>query len=404
MTTPLDGLDDLPWEGMRVPGPGHDAGRIPSALREMATAEEGTTDIWGAALDVGRGYFGDRGDRYSEAAEHVLPFLIALCASPTAETASEAADLLRDLALAEPDEAETAAGNAGMLERVRALLLAGRPAYYAMLERPEPVVRRAGLELLHPVDAGAPHHAAALERARRAETDEETHRALGFHLDSLALNPDERGFGADLPLGPGLPGGEAGPRGTTSPLDGLDDIPWAGMRDEYAYERAARIPELLRKLDQGGPDTGAVRRDLEDTFVHGHSGCYLEPTEYLVPFFLRLCRSDDAAVVAAAVVLLCDVAGSDPFHTELEAGNVGLYERVEALLAAELPLYYRLLDHPDERVRGAAVELVVLVDGGAPRCREELERMWRTERTKRVRGVLAEEMRGLAGGSGADAP
>ncbi|MFI5528500.1 hypothetical protein ACIA8O_08050 [Kitasatospora sp. NPDC051853] len=200
MTTLLDGLDDLPWAGMRVPGPGHDAGNIPVALRAMEAGEEGTTDIWGAAADAAHECYDVASNRYFEAAEHLVPFLTALCASPTVEAAVEAAGVLYDLAFAEPDDSEAAAGNTGMLERVRGLLLTGRPGYYAMLDRPEPAVRRAGWELLYAIDCGAPHHAAALERAWLTETDEETRRMVEHHRESLVVDEDEPMFGAHVPL------------------------------------------------------------------------------------------------------------------------------------------------------------------------------------------------------------
>jgi len=182
----------------------------------------------------------------------------------------------------------------------------------------------------------------------------------------------------------------------TSVLDGLDDIPWAGLRDDMAYVRAERIPGLLRQLETAGPDEAwSVGLTLRAAFIHEHSGGYLEPAEFVVPFLIGLCGSPTGGVVATAADLLAEIACSWPFITEDEAGNDGMLERIQALLLPERPVFYGLLEHPDPRVRSSGAEPVPCIDAGADRCVAALERMWHTEEDERVRQVVATELNSL---------
>lgn len=179
----------------------------------------------------------------------------------------------------------------------------------------------------------------------------------------------------------------------TSLLDGLDDVQWVRVRETWGLRVWSAIPGLLRRLESAGPDEAwSVGSDLRGVLIHDHSGGYFWTTEYVVPFLNRLCGSPNGHVVATAVGLLTEIACSQPFIDEVEAGNGGMLERIQAMLLRERPFYYGLLTHPDPRVRSEAVELVSVIDSGSQRRTDALERMWRTETEEKVRQVVAREL------------
>jgi hypothetical protein len=70
-----------------------------------------------------------------------------------------------------------------------------------------------------------------------------------------------------------------------SPLDGLDDVGWAGL--SHAYGSAADVPESLRGL----ASADAERRDKASWALYGnifHQGSRYEATAYAVPFLLAM--------------------------------------------------------------------------------------------------------------------
>ncbi|MGY0234277.1 hypothetical protein [Longispora urticae] len=151
---PLVGLDRLDWARMRA-NDGHDAGDIPELLSRLASAHEGKPRRWaGALLDVVlHGHSG----LYMEPAEHVLPFLIALCGSASEDVAEAAIEVLLEIADSSAfhspsrrpyDSHELAAFEA----RVQAVLTAGVPTY-RLLSSSRPPLRASAQELLDIVEA-----------------------------------------------------------------------------------------------------------------------------------------------------------------------------------------------------------------------------------------------------------
>lgn len=151
----------------------------------------------------------------------------------------------------------------------------------------------------------------------------------------------------------------------TSALDGLDAIAWAGMRvDNPAFCDSARIPDDLRRLAAAAGNRAAweAAMDVRSGYLHEHSGCYLQATEFVVPFLVRLCGTAGPWAALWSAELLTEVALGEPFVVEREAGNAGLAERTRAALLAGLPVYRRLLESPEPRVARTAAELLAGVE------------------------------------------
>ncbi|MGY0234015.1 hypothetical protein [Longispora urticae] len=150
---PLVGLDRLDWARMRA-NDGYEAGDIPELLRRLASAHEGVPRRWASELldVVLHGHSG----LYMEPAEHVLPFLIALCGSDHEDVAEAAVEALLGIADngAYPSPSRRPYDRHELAEfeaRVQAVLHAGAPTYQ-LLRSSRPSLRAVAQELLDIVE------------------------------------------------------------------------------------------------------------------------------------------------------------------------------------------------------------------------------------------------------------
>jgi hypothetical protein len=161
-------------------------------------------------------------------------------------------------------------------------------------------------------------------------------------------------------------------------LAGLDLIDWAHIRSSER-DNSLEVPLQLRRLADevdGTPDRWADR--LHQLVVHEHSGCIVQSAEYVVPFLVRLCESDRAAVARAALLLLSDLM-TEPFHTEAEFGNEEMYGRTQAAIRAghdSIPqdtVYIRPSLHPSiiDHNRSKRVQRHAGINQGVPRRRPQ---------------------------------
>ncbi|GIG60569.1 hypothetical protein Lfu02_49410 [Longispora fulva] len=145
---PLVGLETLDWARMQA-SDGHDAGDIPELLRRLASAHEGKPHRWAdALLDVVlHGHSG----MYLEPAEHVLPFLIALCGSERVDVAEAAVEVLLEIADTRAFHSPSRRPNSPELDefeaRVQAVLHAGVPTFQ-LLRSTWPSLQATAQELL----------------------------------------------------------------------------------------------------------------------------------------------------------------------------------------------------------------------------------------------------------------
>ncbi|MFI7616574.1 HEAT repeat domain-containing protein [Nonomuraea terrae] len=131
---------------------------------------------------------------------------------------------------------------------------------------------------------------------------------------------------------------------------GLDDIRWARMR--HAYGPAADVPALLRGLADPDP---AVRENALDGMygaVH-HQGDVYPCTVAAIPFLLRLAAGPGVPGRAEVVRLLAGI-GSAEDPTEL----AGAYRKANQAVAEAYPLWEKLLEDADPRVREAVTEVL----------------------------------------------
>jgi hypothetical protein len=160
-------------------------------------------------------------------------------------------------------------------------------------------------------------------------------------------------------------------------LDRLDDVPWHSL--SHAYGPADDVPELLRDLTSSD---GKVRSDAMYTLYGNiwHQGTVYEATAYAVPFLLELLQDESIADRREILVLLVHLAYGHSYwdvHQHLamfdqlypgRKESAGFKEEIDRELgwvAAAyrpvrdgLPIYLRLLEHPDSALREAAAYLL----------------------------------------------
>nr|WP_055506785.1 hypothetical protein [Nonomuraea pusilla] len=159
---------------------------------------------------------------------------------------------------------------------------------------------------------------------------------------------------------------------------GLDEIRWARMR--HAYGSAADVPGLLRGLIDPDP---AVRESALDGMyaaVH-HQGDVYPCTVAAIPFLLRVAERPDLPGRPEVVRLLAGI-GSAEDPTALS----GQYRKANEAVAAAYPLWERLLEDADPRVREA-------VAGVLPACARQ-RRAALARLTGRLAGEDDEAVRG----------
>ncbi|WP_229403567.1 hypothetical protein [Micromonospora okii] len=140
-------------------------------------------------------------------------------------------------------------------------------------------------------------------------------------------------------------------------LVALDLVDWAHLRSSTC-DNSLEVPIQVRRLAEevdGDPSRWADR--LHQLVIHEHSGCIVQSAEFVVPFLVGLCRSDRPAVVRESLLLLADLT-IEPFHTEVAAGNSGMYERTQSAIRAGYGTFVRLLDAADRKTRQAASDLL----------------------------------------------
>jgi hypothetical protein len=143
----------------------------------------------------------------------------------------------------------------------------------------------------------------------------------------------------------------------TNALAHLDAVDWAHLRSS-ALDNSLEVPIQVRRLaEEADGDPGRWAGRLHQLVIHQHSGCIVQSAEFLVPFLVALCSSDRPAVVRQSLLLLADLT-TEPFHTEVEAGNAGMHERTQSAIRAGCGTFVRLLDAPDRKTRQAASELL----------------------------------------------
>ncbi|PZG16860.1 HEAT repeat domain-containing protein [Nonomuraea aridisoli] len=131
---------------------------------------------------------------------------------------------------------------------------------------------------------------------------------------------------------------------------GLDDIRWARMR--HAYGPAADVPGLLRGLADPDPAVRETALDGMYGTVH-HQGDVYPCTVAAIPFLLRI-AADPGVPGRAEVVRLLAGIGSAEDPTELE----GAYRKANQAVGAAYPLWEKLLEDADPRVREAVTEVL----------------------------------------------
>lgn len=154
-------------------------------------------------------------------------------------------------------------------------------------------------------------------------------------------------------------------------LDGLDNINWADLG--HAYGSAADVPDLLRDLLS---DNEEVLNETFETLFSNiwHQGTVYEASAYAVPFLIELAGSETVLMRDGILSLLdslahgnsyADVHVNDPEKRNTPEMQASIARELSHVKAAHeavrkgLPLYLRLLRHPDEEIRRATGHLLV---------------------------------------------
>jgi hypothetical protein len=156
-------------------------------------------------------------------------------------------------------------------------------------------------------------------------------------------------------------------------LEALDDVPWAAL--SHAYGSAEDIPHLIRSVAFGDRKAREVAWDE----LYGnlwHQGTVYEASSRAVPFFLEIAAKRDAPDLHEVIVYLACLARGSSYldvhqhlvHPSVEATPPQVKKQIAQELEwvrnvreearKGLPLFVRLLDHRDPRVRSAACHML----------------------------------------------
>ncbi|QES50983.1 hypothetical protein DEJ50_27245 [Streptomyces venezuelae] len=161
-----------------------------------------------------------------------------------------------------------------------------------------------------------------------------------------------------------------------NPLHGLDDHPWHAT--SHAYGPAEDLPDLLRALASGEPDTvEAAVSELYGNVIH--QGTVYAASVEAVPWLAALAAAGHAT--ADLVRLLGDLAESEDEHGVEPPGAV------RAAVAAQLPLLLPLLDAEQAELRQSTAWTAGQTRAGAAAA-DALHRRWERESDPLVRAEL----------------
>jgi len=160
---------------------GRDASEIPNLIRGLAAAEGEAAHAWGGALRdaLVHGHSG----RYLPTVEPAAPLLVELCRSERPEVAAEALSLLcsciGDDGPFHPGPLRPGDTRLSELaDRTRAIVRAGRAAYYPWLRSTHLGARIGALELLGLLEPEAPEFQRELARLAASDADFRIQQAI----------------------------------------------------------------------------------------------------------------------------------------------------------------------------------------------------------------------------------
>ncbi|MEW9527752.1 HEAT repeat domain-containing protein [Microbispora sp. NPDC049125] len=172
------------------------------------------------------------------------------------------------------------------------------------------------------------------------------------------------------------------------PFAGLSDVRWSRMR--HAYGAATEVPELLRGLADPDPAVRETALDGMYGAVH-HQGDVYPCTLAAIPFLLRIAGAPHLPGRAEVVELLASIASAeDP--AELS----GPYKKANGAVTAAYPLWERLLDDPDPKLRKAVTGLLAACVDRARAVTTTLTGRLRNEDDPSVREAVVRTVGALA--------
>lgn len=172
------GLDSVDWARFRprnLADAERDACEIPHLVRGLAAAEGEAAHAWGVWLR-GALVHGHSG-LYFRTVEPTAPFLIELCRCGRPDVAAEALSLLSSCIgadgpfYAEPVHPRDQRELSALVTRTRAIVQAGRAAYYPWLRSAHLEARIGALELLGVLEPEAPEFQQELARLEASDGD-----------------------------------------------------------------------------------------------------------------------------------------------------------------------------------------------------------------------------------------
>jgi hypothetical protein len=174
-------------------------------------------------------------------------------------------------------------------------------------------------------------------------------------------------------------------------LEALDDVPWAAL--SHAYGSAEDVPDLIRSIASGDRE----RREAAWYELYGnlwHQGTVYEASSRAVPFFLEIAAQTDTPDLHEVIVYLACLARGSSYldvhrHLIYPSTDQNIPE-VKTQIARELewvrnvreeackglPLFNRLLDHHDPRVRSAACHMLTCFPEKSPTIAPHLRRLF----------------------------
>jgi len=195
-------------------------------------------------------------------------------------------------------------------------------------------------------------------------------------------------------------------------LERLNQIDWQGL--EHAYGPASDVPELIRDLTSA--DTGAREKALSNLYGNiWHQGTVYEATAPTVPFLIELLEADEVQGKHEILIFLAHLATGRSYkdvhqhlmlsrelvdkpewQAELQQELVWVKNSKDAV-ALGLPVYRRMLVHPESLVRDAVGYLLASLGTAAKDVAGEIFQRLAIESDDMVKASLVRAF-GIVGG------
>ena len=148
-------------------------------------------------------------------------------------------------------------------------------------------------------------------------------------------------------------------------LENLDNIDWANIRTQFSQE-SHKVPEHLRALADAALDGFDWRKPFREIDKHiRYDESEAEATPYIIPFLIEILAIDKAPDhLRWEILQTLSIWSGDEYEWRLSLASKGPYYKLAAdihlAIVSGVEIYLELLNHPNERIRDGAYELLFM--------------------------------------------